>query len=97
MPYASVPYETRRSEGAVVARFVVEVMLKPEILDSQGQAVARALPRLGFEGVSAVRQGKRFEIELEGPADEAATERVRKMAETLLANPVIETYELRAE
>jgi phosphoribosylformylglycinamidine synthase len=97
VPYASVPYEIRRSEGAVVARFVVEVMLKPEILDSQGQAVARALPRLGFEGVTGVRQGKRFEIELEGPADEAATQRVRKMAETLLANPVIETFELRAE
>jgi phosphoribosylformylglycinamidine synthase subunit PurS len=97
VPYASMPYENRRSEGTVVARFVVEVMLKPEILDSQGQAVARALPRLGFEGVTGVRQGKRFEIEVEGPADEAATERVRKMAETLLANPVIETFELRAE
>jgi phosphoribosylformylglycinamidine synthase len=92
-----MPYENRRSEGTVVARFVVEVMLKPEILDSQGQAVARALPRLGFEGVTGVRQGKRFEIEVEGPADEAATARVRKMAETLLANPVIETFELRAE
>ena len=80
-----------------MARFVVDVMLKPEILDSQGQAVARALPRLGFEGVSGVRQGKRFEIELDGPADAAATEQVRKMAETLLANPVIETFELHAE
>jgi phosphoribosylformylglycinamidine synthase subunit PurS len=80
-----------------MARFVVEVMLKPEILDSQGQAVARALPRLGFEGVVGVRQGKRFEIELAGPADDAAREQVRKMAETLLANPVIETFELHAE
>jgi phosphoribosylformylglycinamidine synthase len=80
-----------------MARYVVEVMLKPEILDSQGQAVARALPRLGFEGVTSVRQGKRFEIELEGPANEAARVRVRKMAETLLANPVIETFELHAE
>lgn len=80
-----------------MARFVVEVMLKPEILDSQGQAVARALPRLGFEAVTSVRQGKRFEIELDGPADEAATEQVRKMAETLLANPVIETFALHAE
>jgi phosphoribosylformylglycinamidine synthase PurS subunit len=98
VPYASVPYENPQIRGeASVARFVVDVMLKPEILDSQGQAVARALPRLGFEGVAGVRQGKRFEIELEGPADEAAIERVRKMAETLLANPVIETFELRAE
>jgi phosphoribosylformylglycinamidine synthase subunit PurS len=80
-----------------MARFVVEVMLKPEILDSQGQAVARALPRLGFEGVVSVRQGKRFEIELAGPADDAAHEQVSRMAETLLANPVIETFELHAE
>jgi phosphoribosylformylglycinamidine synthase len=72
-------------------------MLKPEILDPQGQAIARALPRLGFSGVSAVRQGKRFEIELEGAADEAALDEVRKMAETLLANTVIEDYSVRVE
>ncbi|GAA3655262.1 phosphoribosylformylglycinamidine synthase subunit PurS [Nonomuraea antimicrobica] len=80
-----------------MARVIVDVMLKPEILDPQGQAIARALPRLGFSGVSAVRQGKRFELELEGPADEAALEEVRKMAETLLANTVIEDYTVRVE
>jgi phosphoribosylformylglycinamidine synthase len=80
-----------------VARVVVDVMLKPEILDPQGQAIARALPRLGFSGVSEVRQGKRFEIELEGAADEAALADVRKMAETLLANTVIEEYTVRVE
>ncbi|MCP2347950.1 phosphoribosylformylglycinamidine synthase [Nonomuraea roseoviolacea subsp. carminata] len=72
-------------------------MLKPEILDPQGQAIARALPRLGFGGVSEVRQGKRFEIELDGPADETALAEVRKMAETLLANTVIEDYSVRVE
>jgi phosphoribosylformylglycinamidine synthase len=72
-------------------------MLKPEILDPQGQAVARALPRLGFSGVASVRQGKRFVVELEGPADEAAIADVRKMAETLLANTVIEDYTVRVE
>jgi phosphoribosylformylglycinamidine synthase len=72
-------------------------MLKPEILDPQGQAIARALPRLGFSGVAAVRQGKRFEVELDGPADEAALADVRKMAETLLANTVIEDYVVRVE
>jgi len=72
-------------------------MLKPEILDPQGQAIARALPRLGFADVSAVRQGKRFEIELDGPADEAALAEVRKMAETLLANTVIEDFTLRVD
>ncbi|HEX4815679.1 MAG TPA: phosphoribosylformylglycinamidine synthase subunit PurS [Nonomuraea sp.] len=80
-----------------MARVIVDVMLKPEILDPQGQAIARALPRLGFSGVSAVRQGKRFEIELDGPADEAALAEVRKMAETLLANTVIEDYAVRVE
>jgi phosphoribosylformylglycinamidine synthase PurS subunit len=80
-----------------VARVVVDVMLKPEILDPQGQAVHGALPRLGFEGVSTVRQGKRFELELDGPADEAALARVREMAETLLANTVIEDFTVRVD
>ncbi len=79
-----------------MARVVVDVMLKPEILDPQGQAIARKLPQMGFEGVTAVRQGKRFEVELNGPADEEALERVRKIAETLLANTVIESFEVRA-
>ena len=80
-----------------MARVIVDVMLKPEILDPQGQAIARALPRLGFSGVTAVRQGKRFELELDGPADEAALAEVRKMAETLLANTVIEDFTVRVE
>ncbi|TDC72986.1 phosphoribosylformylglycinamidine synthase subunit PurS [Streptomyces hainanensis] len=78
-----------------MARVVVDVMLKPEILDPQGQAVQRALPRLGFEGVADVRQGKRFELELAGPVDEAALERVREMARTFLANTVIEDFRVR--
>ena len=80
-----------------MARVVVDVMLKPEILDPQGQAIARKLPQMGFEGITAVRQGKRFEVEIEGPVDEAALEQIRKIAETLLANPVIETFEVNAE
>ncbi|RJL30964.1 phosphoribosylformylglycinamidine synthase subunit PurS [Bailinhaonella thermotolerans] len=80
-----------------MARVIVDVMLKPEILDAQGQAIARALPRLGFTGVASVRQGKRFEVEIDGPADDAALAEVRKMAETLLANTVIEDFTLRVE
>ncbi|TKK89458.1 phosphoribosylformylglycinamidine synthase subunit PurS [Herbidospora galbida] len=80
-----------------MARVIVDVMLKPEILDPQGQAIARALPRLGFSGVSDVRQGKRFEVEVDGPADDAAIAEVRKMAETLLANTVIEDFVVRVE
>ena len=77
-----------------MARYVVDVMPKPEILDPQGKAVLGALPRLGFEGVTDVRQGKRFEIEVDGDPGEAALHRVRAMAETLLSNPVIEDFEV---
>jgi phosphoribosylformylglycinamidine synthase PurS subunit len=75
-----------------VARVVVAVMPKPEILDPQGKAVHGALPRLGFAGVTDVRQGKRFELELEGDATDARLAEVHKMAETLLSNPVIENF-----
>ena len=73
-----------------MGRVVVDVMLKPEILDPQGQAVAGALPRLGFDGFTDVRQGKRFEITLDGEATEEKVAEIRKAADTLLANPVIE-------
>ena len=76
-------------------RIVVDVMLKPEILDPQGQAILRALPGLGVDSVSSVRQGKHFELELDGEVDEAALERVRELAGTLLAIPVIEDFTLR--
>ena len=76
-------------------RVVVEVMPKPEILDPQGVAVRGALRRLGFE-VTDVRQGKRFEIEVER-ADEETVARVHEMASTLLANLVIEDFAIRAE
>jgi phosphoribosylformylglycinamidine synthase PurS subunit len=77
-----------------VPRIVVDVMPKPEILDPQGKAVLGALPRLGFTGVTDVRQGKRFELEIEGEADDELLEQARRMAETLLSNPVIEDFEV---
>ena len=82
-----------------MARVVVDVMLKPEILDPQGQAIQSALGRLGFAGVASVRQGKRFEVEVEveGEVTEAVLADVRRMAETLLANTVIEDYDVRVE
>ena len=75
-----------------MARVVVDVMPKPEILDPQGKAVLGALPRLGFDGVTDVRQGKRFELEIEGELNDELLERVDAMAKTLLSNPVIEDY-----
>lgn len=70
-------------------KVVVEVMLKPEILDPQGGAVLAALPRLGVTGVRSVRQGKRFELDVEGEPD---MEQIHRIADGLLSNPVIEDY-----
>jgi phosphoribosylformylglycinamidine synthase len=75
---------------------IVEVMLKPEIHDPQGEAIASACHRLGFGQVLAVRQGKRFEVELDGLADEAAVTAITNLARDLLSNPVIEDFTLRA-
>jgi phosphoribosylformylglycinamidine synthase len=77
-----------------VARVVVDVMLKPEILDPAGQAVAGALPRLGVSDVSSVRIGKRVEIDFAGEPD---LDRAREIADKLLANPVIEDFTIRVE
>lgn len=74
-----------------MARVVVNVMPKEEILDPQGQAVLRALGRIGVEGVTGVRQGKRFELEVD---DSVADEDLEKVASTLLANTVIEDYDI---
>ena len=74
-----------------MARVVVNVMPKAEILDPQGQAVLRALGRIGVSGVAGVRQGKRFEIEVDDSVSDAELERV---AQTLLANTVIEDFEV---
>ena len=80
-----------------MARYVVDVMPKPEILDPQGKAVHGALPRLGFEGVADVRQGKRFELDFDGdPSDDLLAE-VNEIAETLLSNPVIEDFAVHLE
>jgi phosphoribosylformylglycinamidine synthase subunit PurS len=72
-----------------VPRVAVDVMLKREILDPQGQAVERALPELGLQGVSGVRVGKHVELDVDGADPEAAA---RQVAEALLANPVIEEF-----
>ena len=71
-------------------RVVVDVMLKPEILDPQGQAVGGALPRLGFNGFTDVRQGKRFVLTVDGDVTDEHLSAAREAAETLLSNPVIE-------
>ncbi|WP_375497826.1 phosphoribosylformylglycinamidine synthase subunit PurS [uncultured Jatrophihabitans sp.] len=77
-----------------MARVVVDVVLKPEILDPQGQAIVGALGRLGIAGVNGVRQGKHFELDVDDGLDDAT---VTRLADTLLANPVIETFTVHRE
>ncbi len=80
-----------------MTRVVVNVMLKPEILDPQGKAVHGALPRLGLDGVVDVRQGKRFELEVEGELTESRRAQLDEVAEKLLSNPVIEDYTIEID
>lgn len=78
-----------------MTRVHIDVMLKDEILDPQGQAIERALPSLGFEGVQGVRVGKHIVVDLADGDDLDA--RVRDMANRLLANPVIEEFTYRVD
>lgn len=75
-----------------MARVVVDVTLKPEILDPQGRAVKGAMTRLGLVGLEDVRQGKQFVLNFDGELDAEQLAAVDHLAETLLSNPVIEDY-----
>ncbi len=71
---------------------IVKIMLKKGVLDPQGKAIGHALEGLGFDGVGQVRQGKIIELEV---ADSTTEEQVRDMCDKLLANPVIEDYDIQ--
>lgn len=79
-----------------MTRVHIDVMLKDELLDPQGQALERALPSLGFEGVGEVRVGKHIEVDLDEGAGDLDSQ-VEAMADELLANPVIEQFTYRVE
>ena len=86
------------SQSSSVVKVIIDVMLKAEILDPQGQAIANALPRMGFSLMQvSTRQGKRFEFTFDHAQTEVEIAEIKKAAETLLANPVIETFEIRME
>jgi phosphoribosylformylglycinamidine synthase subunit PurS len=76
-------------------RATVYVRLKSEVLDPQGDAVRRALEKLGFEGVRNVRVGKLVELELDGQDAEGAKAKLAKISDEMLANPVIEEFEIK--
>jgi len=75
-----------------VTSVIVNVSLKPEILDPQGRAVLGALDRLGLSGVADVRQGKQFVLNIDGDVDDAKLAQIHEIAATLLSNPVIEDF-----
>ncbi len=72
----------------------VSVMLKAGIADPQGQTIERALPALGFEGVEDVRVGKQIQLRVQASNEDEARSLVEQMCQRLLANPVIESYEV---
>jgi phosphoribosylformylglycinamidine synthase len=75
----------------------IDVMLKPEISDVQGQTVERSLPALGWSNVSGVRVGKHLELVVEGPSLDELKQQVERMCESFLANTVIESYTVEVE
>ena len=89
-----VPYNLycRPKIGVAVAEVLVNVLLKPEILDPQGRAVMGAVGRLGLTGVSDVRQGKQFVLTIDGEIDDAKRAQINEIASSLLSNPVIEDF-----
>ena len=80
-----------------MTKVVVNVSLKPEILDPQGRAVLGALGRLGLSGVADVRQGKQFVLNIDGDIDDAKLAQIHEIAATLLSNPVIEDFTVEVQ
>ena len=73
---------------------LVHVTLKPDVLDPQGKAIQRASASLGYDAVQSVRQGKLFEVALDDRDEDRARSQLAELCEKLLANPVIENYEI---
>lgn len=78
-------------------KIIVDVMLKPEILDPQGRAILGIFNRAGHADITNVRQGKRFEISVDGPITDELLDEIEELAATVLSNPVIETYAIYAD
>ena len=72
----------------------VSIRLRPDVLDPQGKAIGQALVTLGFSSVNNVRQGKLIELDVEDSDVGSAEQQVQAMCEKLLANPVIEDYDI---
>ena len=87
-----------RFKISVSMKAYVTVMLKTTVLDPQGKTIHGALKKMGYKGVDAVRQGKFFELNLDGGLDKnAAKGEVERIAKEVLTNPVIEEFSYRIE
>ena len=75
----------------------LEIRLNPDILDPQGDAINNALQQMNFKSVTSVRQGKLIELDVKASNQEEARNLVKKMAEELLVNPIMETYTISME
>ena len=73
----------------------VKITLKYGVLDPQGKAIEKSLVQLGFSGVNEVRQGKLIELDIDADTPEAAEKNITEMCEKLLANTVIENYDIQ--
>jgi len=73
----------------------VTIMLKDGVLDPQGEAIKQALTSLEYNNINSVRQGKVIDLELNESSEEAAIDSIQEMCEKLLANTVIENYEIK--
>ena len=80
-----------------MAKVIVSVSFKPEILDPQGRAILGALGRVGLSGVADVRQGKQFVLNIDGEIDAAKLAQIHEIASTLLSNPVIEDFTVEVQ
>ena len=85
------------TRGIILNSIVINVHLKSEILDPQGRAVLGALSRLQLQGVTDVRQGKQFVLTIDGELTDAKLSEIKKIAETLLSNPVIEDFSIEVK
>ena len=75
----------------------VKITLKYGVLDPQGKAIEKSLVQLGFSGVNEVRQGKLIELDIDADTPEAAEKQITEMCEKLLANTVIENYDIQLD
>ncbi len=90
-----MPKKSKRNDKSRMSQAVVYVSLKEGVLDPQGLTIKRALEDLGYKGINEVRSGKFYEITLDASSLSNGKKLVAEISSKLLANPVIETFEIK--